>query len=380
MSTTLPLPDPASSNAPGAWARLGLSMRRRYREPLLDGLTPQVQVHVLLADGSQATWRPDQPLKPLVSPSVAQSSGGLTAIEYPEDRLLRRQLTLPDMPVSEVAQAAELDAVTSSPFRSDDLVWGHRCIPQPSGQLQVDVVLASRKQVQQYLEQQADRIAGRMQPETWVEVWAPADSSSSQPIVFQGFGESVRVRRQARQRWLLSGLLFVTWCLLMGIAITPTAQLRLRAIEAVAAFDALQQRTAALVLKRESLSKTAEQLAALDAILSERVQAVEVIGVLTRALPDDTSLISLQMQGSKIRISGQTPNTADLMQKLSAYPGLRDVKAPTAATRPLGVNKESFSLELELTPEALRASEPGRAASAAAIASAPAPKASSPWK
>jgi general secretion pathway protein L len=134
------------------------------------------------------------------------------------------------------------------------------------------------------------------------------------------------------------------------------------------------------VLKRESLSKTAEQLAALDAILSERVQAVEVIGVLTRALPDDTSLISLQMQGSKIRISGQTPNTADLMQKLSAYPGLRDVKAPTAATRPLGVNKESFSLELELTPEAFRASEPGRAASAAAIASAPAPKASSPWK
>ena len=109
-------------------------------------------------------------------------------------------------------------------------------------------------------------------------------------------------------------------------------------------------------------------------------EAVEVIGVLTRALPDDTSLISLQMQGSKIRISGQTPNTADLMQKLSAYPGLRDVKAPTAATRPLGVNKESFSLELELTPEAFRASEPGRAASAAAIASAPAPKASSPWK
>lgn len=383
MSATLPLPDPARS-VPSLWERLGSLISRRYREPLLDGLTPHLPVRVLLCDGTEATWRQDDQLQPSVSPepATAGSTPRLTAVEYPEDRLLRRQLTLPDMPATELAQAAELDAVTSSPFRSDDLVWGHRCIPLPSGKLQVEIVLASRKQVQQHLDQIEPRLVGPKHPETWVEVWALAGTSA--PVVIRGFGEGRRAGRQARQRWLLSGLFFLAWGLLMGIAVTPTAQLRLQAIEAIAAFEALQQKTAALVLKRESLSRTGDQLTAMDEVLAERVRAVEIMGLLTKALPDDTSLLNLQIQGPKIRLTGQTSNTADLMQKLSAYPGLVDVKAPSAATRSLGANKESFSIELELNPVALRAEEARRAApvdqgaSASASASAPARKASSP--
>ena len=155
------------------------------------------------------------------------------------------------------------------------------------------------------------------------------------------------------------------------------------AIAAVKSFDALQQETVALVNKRSSLSKAADQLAAFDEIQSEGVRALDTVGLLTRALPDDTSLLNLQIQGSKVRLSGQTPNTADLMQKLSAYPGLRDVKAPAAATRPLGTSTESFSIELELAPEVFQASivSPAESASAATnsvAASAPAQKASAP--
>jgi len=39
------------------------------------------------------------------------------------------------MSIAEAADAAELDAVTSSPFRSGDLAWGHRCLPLASGKL-----------------------------------------------------------------------------------------------------------------------------------------------------------------------------------------------------------------------------------------------------
>lgn len=373
----MPLPDPARSEMPRPWARLG-SMSRRYSEPWLDRLTPHLPVRVLLADGTEADWRRDGPLRPAtqIEGPNSRSDAGLTAIEYPEDRLLRRQLTLPDMSAVDVAEAAELDAVTASPFRSDDLVWGHRCKPLASGMLQVDIVLASRRQVQQYLETLGARLAGRKHPEGWAEVWSFVDGAA--PVVIQGFGESRRTRLLSRQRWVLAGLLGLAWCLLMGIAITPTAQLRLRAIEAVGAFDALQQKTAPLVAKRESLSKTTDQLRAMDEVLAERVRAVEIMGLLTRALPDDSSLLNLQIQGSKIRLAGQTSNTADLMQKLSAYPGLVDVKAPSAATRSLGANKESFSIELELTPTAFQAAEAMRAPTPASGASTPAQKASSP--
>ena len=381
MSATLPLPDPARPEVPSLWARMGSLMSRRYREPWLDGLTPHLTVRVLLVDGSEASWRQGRPLEPATPSESASgdSKSDLTAIEYPEDRVLRRQLCLPDMTAAEAAQAAELDAVTSSPFRSDDLAWGHRCLPLASGKLQVDIVLASRKQIQQHIDRLGARLAGPKVPETWVEVWAFA--GGPEPVVIRGFGESRRFRRLARQRWLVSGLLFLTWCLSMGILITPTAQLRLQAIEAVAAFDSLQQKTAALVTKRESLTKATDQLMAMDEILSERVRAVEIMGLLTRALPDDTSLLNLQIQGSKVKLAGQTSNSADLMQKLSAYQGLADVKAPSAATRSLGANKESFSIEFELTPEAFRAVEAARAASAApsapSSASAPALGASS---
>lgn len=355
-------------------------MRRRYRARLLDGLIPSLPVRLLLADGSEGTWRQDQPLKLQASPETptAGTAARLTAVEYPEDRLLRRQLTLPDMTAAEVAQAAELDAVTSSPFRSGDLVWGHRCVRLPSGTLLVEIVLASRKQVQQYLDQLEVRLVGPKPLETWVEVWAWTGSVAA--VVIRGFGESRRTRRQTRQRCLLSGQLFLLWGLLMGIAITPTAQLRLQAVKAVAAFDTIHQKTSALVLKRESLSKTADQLKVMDEILSEQVRTVETLGLLTRAIPDDTSLLTLQIQGSKVSLTGQTSNTADLMQKMGGYPGIRDVKAPSAATRPLGTNKENFSIELELVPEAFRVAETSSAASATTAGSANSPmrKASSP--
>ena len=41
------------------------------------------------------------------------------------------------------------------------------------------------------------------------------------------------------------------------------------------------------------------------------------------------------------------------MQHLSAQPGIREVRAPSAATRPLGVSKDSFSLEFTLDPKML---------------------------
>jgi general secretion pathway protein L len=66
------------------------------------------------------------------------------------------------------------------------------------------------------------------------------------------------------------------------------------------------------------------------------------------------------------------------MQKLSANPGVRDVKAPSAMTRSLGTNKESFLIELELTPAAMQVAAASRAASAAAGANVSARKASSP--
>ncbi|MBP6652380.1 MAG: PilN domain-containing protein, partial [Xylophilus sp.] len=68
-------------------------------------------------------------------------------------------------------------------------------------------------------------------------------------------------------------------------------------------------------------------------------------------LTDDTSLRSLQIQGLKVNIEGQTGNAAELMQLLGRQPGFRDVVAPTAATRPFGAAKDNFKIEFMLEPK-----------------------------
>ncbi|HMA07212.1 MAG TPA: PilN domain-containing protein, partial [Ramlibacter sp.] len=112
-----------------------------------------------------------------------------------------------------------------------------------------------------------------------------------------------------------------------------------------------------------------------------------VTDLLTRVLPDDTSLLGLNIQGSKISITGSTSDAAALMQQLSARPELREVKAPTAATRPLGTSKDSFNIEFTLAsappprvakPAAERPASSMPAASAAMSSSTGAPAAPAP--
>lgn len=52
--------------------------------------------------------------------------------------------------------------------------------------------------------------------------------------------------------------------------------------------------------------------------VSGGVDPLTVLDLLTQALPDDTSLLNLQLQGLKVTMAGQTTNAAALMQHLSS--------------------------------------------------------------
>ena len=348
MSATLPLPEPTRIAAPSVVARWARAIGQRSRTPLLDAWTPAVAVRVLRVDGSWAVWRDGARWQPVAAGTPVGDGSMPVAVEYPEDRWLCRSLTMPDMTFAEVAAAASLDATTASPFQANDLAWGFHGVELGHGPLQVDIALASRKQIDAYLDGLRDQLPSSRS----AEVWAVGDAAA--PLLFQGYGAATRSRQQAQRRGWLWALLALAWVGLLAVAVTPTAQLRLRAIEAVTAYDRLYQRTAPLVSRREWLTRATDQLRALDGVTADRVRAAEVLSLLTRALPDDTALLGLQITGAKISITGQTGNAAELMQKLSAQPGLRDVKAPSAANRPLGANKESFVIELELAPDAFK--------------------------
>ena len=356
---------------------LGQAWGRLRESPALAWMTPAVAVLWMHANGQKQVWRTDGRRFRLLTrdPSPDQAARYL-AVELPEDMLLHRRIAMPRMPQAAMAEAAALDVRSSSPFAPNDLIWGWRVsLGAEQAQATVELVLASRKRVEQYLASHTPE--GVQEPEVW------CSGGGAEPIVLRGFGEARRERAQGRWKVVNGWLLGAACLLLAAIAITPTLQLRARAMQAVAAYEELVRAAAPAVKQREALVLSETQLSELRSILAEQVEPLKVVDMLTQAIPDDTSLHSLQLQGLKVSLTGQTGNAAALIQQLGSHPALRDVKAPTAATRPPGATKDSFSIEALIDAKALnsgaQAKDPAKdPAAPAEAASAPAAPASAP--
>ena len=313
------------------------------------------------ADGTKSVWRGNSRLPD----AKVRREPKFTAIELPDDLLLRRRLLLPRMSQANAAAALQLEVSSNSPFPAEDLAWGFLVHELDRGEKQIDIVLSSKRHVAEYLQSRWPELAtARRQP----EVWALGGQASR--IVLQGYGESRRLQAAAVQRgwnWALLGLALTLATL---AALTPTIQLRERSIQAIQAFDALSRRVAPLVRKRDELSALNDRVHALDLVLADRVDPAGVMEYLTRILPDDTYLYSLDVQKTKITASGHTGDASALLQKLSTDPRLKNVRSPTAVTRMPGATKEAFVVEFTMDPvQVVPAPPPG---SAAGVTPAPA--------
>lgn len=326
------------------------------RSPWLSWLTPEAEVALRQPDGARSLW-----WNGARQPGGDAAAAHFQAVQLPEAMLLARTLTLPAaMSDADAARAVALQVQTLSPFAADDLLWGWRPGAENAGTRQADLVLASRRQAAQYLQANAAATGSGPAPEVWAVLPAGA------PIVLPGFGEGARRAWALRGRRLRGALLLLALALLAAIALTPTLQLRLRAIEAVHAYDDAARRTPALVHQREQLLRTADTLGALSGLLAARIEPLRVLERLTTALPDDAALQGFALKGNKVTITGLANNSAALMQVLGQLPGVRDVRAPSAATRSGGANsRENFTIEFTLDPQ-----EYGVAATATATAAA----------
>lgn len=325
------------------WRDARKALQGLHQSPLLAWLTPAVPVRLLQVDGAQSLWLDG---REMVGVKLKADRVRCVAMELPDSLVLRRGLTLPSMSPQDIASAVALEVQGVSPFGVGNAIWGYSVQPTSEGSIALEVALASRKQVAQYVEAHSTRLEGGAEPEVWVR-----GSPGREPIVFIGYGETQRNRQATRWRRIAYGFLVTIALLCAALALTPTAQLRLRALEAANAYGRLAARVAPVVREREELLQSAEKLSALAEVLNGRIEPLALMDRLTQVLSDDTALQSVKLQGAKVTIMGLTGNSSVLMQVLGEQPGLKDVRAPSAAIRTPGSQKESFVIEFVLDPQ-----------------------------
>lgn len=311
--------------------------------PFLAWLWPRLPVRLWLPGGTAVLSR--SPGSPYIETPERVRAAYFEAVQLPEQLLLRNVLVLPNLQPYEMQSALSLHVTALSPFAPSDLAWTFALEPSgPEGSnlATAHLVMSSRKLVTQYLEQ----LTVLTNPQA-TEVWVPGVFGQGD-LVLPGFGETSRARHAMVWRWASALLVVLVFALTVAILLTPSVQLYMRSLQAHSAMADLQQKAAPVVKQRESLVHTSDQLTNLAELIGKPLPALTVLKLVSDALPDDTSLLSLQVQGHKVTMSGQTANAAALMKQLGTTPGLRDVTAPTPATKPLGAPREQFTIEFAL--------------------------------
>jgi general secretion pathway protein L len=304
--------------------------------PAFRWLTPDDAVRVFHADGTESI-RQGVSARRIAAPARVR----FAAVELAEETLLRRSLVLPRLTEDELRQAVELDVRSASPFSEDELVWGYEV--ERGDRLRVQAALTSRPLVERQIEALRPRL-GDARPEVWV--------GGERPFVIPGYGEPARLARARRMRLALFGLLAVGAALFAALAVTPTLQLRERALEAIQKREDLQRGAKPQAQMRDELTRLGEQIRLLSKASEQRQDVVALIDQITRQLPDDATLTRMEIAGAgTVRIIGQADNAAQLLQTLGANPAFRDVRAPSGIAKAPAGSKEGFTIEFRVGGE-----------------------------
>lgn len=305
------------------------------RWPVFRWLTPDAPIRVFRADGSESV-RHGVSARSISPPGEVR----FCAVELAEDTVLRRSLVLPRLTDEEVRQAVELDVRAASPFPEDEVVWGYDV--ERGERLRVDIALTSRPLIERQLEAIRPRLGG-VSPEVWV--------GGARPIVVPGYGETARLESARRLRLTLFALLALAALLLAALAVSPTLQLRERALDALRKNDELSRAVAPQVQMRAEIARLGEQIALLRKASEQRQDVVALLDQVTRQLPDDVVLNRLEMSGATVKITGQADNAAQLLQTLGTNPAFREVRAPAGITRAPAGSREGFTIEFRVSSE-----------------------------
>ena len=265
------------------------------------------------------------------------------ALLVPESECLWGTVQLPDMPRRSLPNGVEEALWRVSPMPPDQIVAAWQAEPLAQGGWSVQWGMCRRATMLQHLEQRG------------LTEKAPV-YLMHKGVAFPVRGEAWR-KQDKRQQWMDGGGVLLLVILLAAFALPalmPLVLQRQAVVRAVSHVSALEPQAAPLRQKMDELRRQAQLADELRKNVSSDVPLASVIEALSVAIPSDTWLDRIEVNGSEIRITGLTANATELTAQIARSPGLADVRSTGANVRDGTLNKERFTFEMRWRGEGVK--------------------------
>lgn len=253
-------------------------------------------------------------------------------VRLPDGMMLRREVLLPLAAERDIAQVLGYEMDRLTPFTKDEIYWGYSGLRrEPPRWLRLDLMMALRAPLEQLL---AGLAALQLQP-AYLE---------------SGAGRIALSPVKARPGRALNAALYALSAVLLGACVA------IPVIRQQHALGAAQARLAALgpaaheaVSLRQRLSIAASGQEAI-ASAEQHGDTLQILAVLTGALPDNTYLTDFALKSGELTIDGESGDAARLIAVLSAAPGFLDPRFVAPVTRAADGQADLFSIRATVSP------------------------------
>lgn len=248
--------------------------------------------------------------------------GGLPlTLRLPRELVFRTRLRLPLEARANLSEIVAADLQRATSFAPEELAIDQRVVARDAAARTLVVAVAAAPRAA--LEDATERLGLEGLGAAVVDV-EEEEGADSPGAGFRLGGEQARAAA-AGERRTLHALALLALALLVGLAVAPLWQKAQQR-------DALQARSETLQAEARlvaGLQERIERLAAAErearALRAAQASNLRLLAALTELLDDDTWLLEVEREGSRVRIGGYSARASGLIALLEASPLFRDV-------------------------------------------------------
>jgi len=298
------------------------------------------------------------------------------ALTLPSSRVMRKTLTLPLATEENLRQVLEFQMEQHTPFPAAKVYFGYWVTGRnfELGQLSVEFVATPREGVDAAIK----ALSGLALPVRAVFAADMLAAGNLVNLLPAGLGKAPSALRHGANPWLAAlVVLLALAAVAMPLVIKREAVVQLlpwveKGKKAAETVDTLRRELVARVDKHNYLLEKRQSAPTV-------IQALEE---LTRVLPDDTWVQTLDIKGKELQIQGETASSVRLIGLFEQSSMFREASFRSPLTKGQSSGTERYQLALQIRPVAAVAqiATPAASAAVATPASAPVPAASAEKK